>query len=140
MHKNASDIFCLQDVDSSKDTSKRIYSVGGSPSVRLTRRREEVSSVYPYNQQEETECGEGSKEIEEPIDVPDLTIHPDGDSAPVMLSPKEEASAEDDLTSIPVSSHNTNMKRNPLTGEGIETVAPRSGRRRVRGRKSIWTW
>lgn len=141
MHRNSSDIFCLREVDTKKEGSDQIYSVGGSPSVRINRRNNVLSNVYPYGP---ATLKVDEQKLDAKCDKMSTTMELDEPSSPIILARDDEHS-EDDIPVSPLSvasapSSAYAMRRNPLTGEGMESELQRTGKRRVRGKRSNWVW
>ncbi|XP_018333558.1 uncharacterized protein LOC108742747 [Agrilus planipennis] len=93
MDRNASDIFNMKEAEEGNEDWTRIYSVGGAPSGRRNRLRTSSSNVFP------------SGVLGNPETKVDETDKEDGD-------PKSNDKDESLL-------HLSNMKRNPLTGDGM---------------------
>lgn len=121
---------------------QQIFSIGGSPSFRINRRRQTASNVFPFgcmgnNQQnldlpsptdaviasdvEENIVKESEKIVKLPEPIEEITSR----KPKRMMAPYQGLSA-----------------RNPLTGEGIELPDPNKGRRGSmrRAPHTKWCW
>lgn len=101
--RNRSDIFSLDDKIKAEDT---IFSINGTPSGKINRRREEHSEVFPVGCMG---CKEGKDD--NPVNVPQMA--PVG-SKTLISSVKESLSR-------PVSGR-FSRHRNPLTGAGVDST------------------
>lgn len=97
--RNKSDIFSLDDKIKTADT---IFSVNGTPSGRINRRRDEHSEVFPVG------CM-GCKESKDDSSV---------NQQQISLTTK----ANNESDSPPVSGRLSNTHRNPLTGAGVDST------------------
>lgn len=95
--RNKSDIFSLDDKIKSSNT---IFSVNGTPSGRINRRREEHSEVFPVG------CMGCKEQIEPPTQA---------DNSKITANVKETKSR-------PISGKFSNRNRNPLTGTGVDST------------------
>lgn len=138
MHKNASDIFCLREVDMKKESCGQIFSVGGSPSLRIRRRDDLNSNVYPYGAPTNNKI-EVKKLAANACNEDEIIEEEEEKPAPLILTGNDVVLKEE--VSIPTSPGSAyTIKRNPLTGEGIDFDLPKPGKRRARGKKSNWVW
>lgn len=131
--KNSSDIFNLK---RGTEDGKQIFSIGGSPSIRINRRRNERSSVYPYGSNDMSikpilptvEHEDVPKMLENDEETDKVPI--DDEKLDVPDTPIEEAAIQ----------QNVFAKRNILTGEGIDLPDNKRGKRGIRKKKTLWTW
>lgn len=131
MHKNTSDIFCLNKAED----GTQMFSISGSPSFRINRRHEIGSNVFPNG------CMGNKKEM------PDMpTAEAEGDTVnqvenTVILPPEPVQEMPSIMTKKRTPPPYQGLStRNPLTGEGIELPNPNTGKKRSSRRSSKWTW
>lgn len=150
MHKNTSDIFCLK---KSELDGNQIFSIGGSPSFRINRRRQGNSSVFPFgcmgNAEEVIELPTSPKPSDTDVSTDCSDVKEDTDSVhetdDSSKEPVAEESAINESQTKPkraTSPYKGLSARNPLTGEGIELPNPNKGKKGYSRRAGLtkWTW
>lgn len=136
--QSKSDIFFLKRAE--EEDGRQIFSVGGAPSIRLNRRKKEVTSVFP------TGCMGTTKEKEEearhPLPASSPSLEEEDDYRAEACSSRTVTETEDDaqaeVTSTTVEGYE--WKRNPLTGVGVETENVRKHKKGPRKRINKWVW
>lgn len=132
------------------DQGNQIFSVGGTPSLRLNRREHTTSNVFPpgcmgsisvdemstlrrnQKRKQETEEDASKSTSEEKMETKEPSEEPKGEGGEEQVM--DEGKVEDVLVEGYV------WKRNPLTGEGVETVNPRIHKKGLRKKLDKWVW
>lgn len=118
--RNSSDIFCLKEPKVGENDGTQIFSVKGSTSVKINRRQQNTSEVFQYGQPKMEKLSETGEEIMMPHGGPE------GDEPkPIVEEPVVACSS---------------MKRNPLTGDGVELDEQRSSRKACMEKSGKWMW
>lgn len=134
MDKNSSDIFNLK---TGTEDGKQIFSIGGSPSIRINRRRNETSSVYPYGN-----TNISIKPVSptvEPEEIPKI-LENDEETDKIPIDDEKVDEPADNPVEEATVQQNVFAKRNILTGEGIDLPDNKRGKRGIRKKKTLWTW
>lgn len=121
---------------------QQIFSIGGSPSFRINRRRQTASNVFPSG------CMGNNQQV---IDLPPAT-----DAVTVSDVEEDIIEESENFVKLPVPTEDIPSRkpkrilapykglsvRNPLTGEGIELPDPNKGRRGSMRRSphTKWCW
>lgn len=135
MHQGKSDIFFLNKTSKDEEDGTKIFSVGGSPSIRLNRRKNAATSVFP------TGCMGTLKEEEEKVPLTATSTEEDDEELKVeQKSSRSTMEYDADAETASIVSEGYVWKRNPLTGEGVEVEKPRKHKKGPRKRLNKWVW
>lgn len=123
------------------DQGNQIFSVGGTPSIRLNRRGQTNSNVFPAGcmgnatddeQIVKPEARESAEEVE-------ATPREEGGCALEMETTGKEGEAKEEGKGDEANDGYV-WKRNPLTGEGMEVEKPRSHKKGIKKKLMKWVW
>ncbi|CAH1364870.1 hypothetical protein MTP99_001212 [Tenebrio molitor] len=143
--RNSSDIFCLKEPKTGENDGSRIFSVNGSCFSKINRRQHTSSDVFQFGCPKETQQDFQIPETSEIHEIPESSAQSENFEVPEMIDPVEKpkiASVDIPLekgSGEPVVS-SSSMRRNPLTGVGVEDDEKRSTRRRRDLRAGKWLW
>lgn len=136
--RNSSDIFCLKEPKFGENDGSQIFSVNGSSFSRIHRRHLQSSDVFQFGSKPPSESSKVPEQSEpSELEIPE-TAEPTPSESPNEEKPQLEPIVEKASGEPSVSS--SSMKRNPVTGEGIEVEEKRSFRRQRGQQSGKWMW
>lgn len=127
------------------DQGNQIFSVGGTPSLRLNRREQATSNVFPAGcmgsrsiEEASTSSEKKSSQIEFENEVKIENRKEDVRSFGVV----EEVKVKQVVNEAKVEDVGDGYvwKRNPLTGQGVEVEEPRSHKKPIKKNFNKWVW
>lgn len=134
-----SDIFCLKKSERGDDDGNQMFSVGGSRSIRLNRRKQTDSNVFPSgcmgNSEDNTEEILSSRKSSESKEATAHSVEVQN-----VFDNKAATEKKNDIEDAPAKSTLYEWKRNPLTGEGVEIEAHRQHKGGSQKKFGKWVW
>ncbi|XP_044264608.1 uncharacterized protein LOC123011302 [Tribolium madens] len=134
--RNSSDIFCLKEPKCGENDGNQIFSVNGSSFSRINRRQHQSSDVFQFGLPPKTEESSKTPEIATPETEQSETSEKSDKESPQEEKPEpifQKAPGEPNVSS-------SNMKRNPVTGVGLEADEKRGARRHCGQQSGKWMW
>ncbi|KYB27311.1 uncharacterized protein LOC103313186 [Tribolium castaneum] len=132
--RNSSDIFCLKEPKYGENDGSQIFSVNGSSFSRINRRQHASSDVFQFGLPPKTE------ETAKMTEIPELDQSETPEPVDKELPQEEKQEAMTEKASGEPTVSSSSMKRNPVTGVGLEADEQRSSRRHCGQQSGKWMW